>query len=305
MFCSRSAAESAASACSALTGRSTVSVTVPLTRGSTMKVRPVKSAMARATASISVLVKLSVRRCSWACAAAAIMKAASSAATPRTGPPIRLRMSLSFFLRVDRQEHLVSRAHAEHAQQPIQRALHGGLRGGRAAEADPRTFHCAASLHLQRAGQGLQLQGGYPPRAPHAQTVAAQGHYRRKCRLCIAPIDLQLAGKRGAADLAVGPGELEDAGRAHGIERRSGARQHSGGQARAAFREADALRAKRQRERRAQPRVRHLARDAATCESVDTPLDAPGDERGFAAVAETEQRSALPERAARIDQPQL
>src|SRR5207247_6553280 len=140
-----------------------VSVTVPLTRGSTMKVRPVKSAMARATASISVLAKLSVRRCSWACAAAAIMKAASSAARPRTGPPIRLRMSLSFFLRVDRQEHLVSRAHAEHAQQPVQRALHGGLRGGRAAEADPRTLHCAVSLNLQRAGQGLQLRAGIPP----------------------------------------------------------------------------------------------------------------------------------------------
>ena len=58
--CRRSAAENWSKAAPGDTGRSVCRFIVPFTRGSTTTSRPVMTAMVRATASISALVKLSV-----------------------------------------------------------------------------------------------------------------------------------------------------------------------------------------------------------------------------------------------------
>src|SRR5687767_10428401 len=136
MFCTRNADASAPIASAALSGRSTMSVTVPLTRGSTMKARPVKSAMARATASISVLAKLSVTRsCAAAGANSATPAAIAAAASTRVSARSHLRMLASYSSGIDREQHLVAGTHAEHAEQPVERAPHVGL--GRRGAAEP------------------------------------------------------------------------------------------------------------------------------------------------------------------------
>src|SRR4051812_3039150 len=236
MFCRRSAVESAASASSGVIGWSTLRVTVPFTRGSTMKGRPVKSAMARAPASMSVVAKLSVRRC-WAQAAVASMKPARSAASQRADPAFLLAIcviSLLSFSGVYRQQHLVSGAHAQQPEEPVQGPLHRRFRRRYPVEMNPGTFHCALSLHLQRTGQGGEIYGGCAAGPLEAHAVRAERYHGRERGLRVAPIDLHFAGERGAADAAVGPGDLEQAARAQGVEWRAGAGENAGGQARAA-----------------------------------------------------------------------
>src|SRR5439155_26291329 len=288
MFCRRSAVESAASASSGVIGWSTFRVTVPLTRGSTMKVRPVKSAMARATASMSVFAKLSVRRCC-ACAAVASMKAARSAASQRAGPTFLLDIcviSLLSFSGVYRQQHLVSRAHAEQPEQPVEGALHRRFRRRYPVESNPGTFHCALSLHLQRTRQGGEVYGGYSAGPLQPDPVGPQGHHRRERRLCVAPVDLYLAGERTAANPAVGPGNLQHAARTQRVERRARAGQDTGRETRTAPRDLDAIGCDGKRERRGEPGMRDAPGDALRRERIHRPFDAPGNERGLAAIAD-------------------